>query len=151
MRHPVLVTMAVALLSWSNARAQDSARPGEPRAEPVPYCELVTNPEKHDGQKVLTEAVWERTIHSSALADRSCPRVGDRAALAAPAFSPQVMRNKLGKILGEIMAKRGIAVVDLIGVFHARKGQDYGPDNDRYEIEIKSLLAVTEIPNPAPD
>src|SRR2546426_112928 len=147
MARPVSVLMSLALLCRPYAHAQTPPRPGEARAEPVPYCELVLNPEKYDGQTILTEAVWERLFHSGALADRSCPRVGGRAALTAPAFSREVMHNGLGKTLGKILAKRGVAVVDLIGVFHSRKGENYGPDNQRYQIEIRSLLAVREITN----
>ena len=151
MRHPVHLTLAITLVLWPSARAQVSVRPGEPRAEPVSYCDLVQNPEKHDGQVVPTEAVWERTIHSSALADRSCLRVGGRVALTAPAFSKKLNHDRLGKKLGKIFAVRGIAVVDIIGVFHAQKGRDYGPENQRFQIEIQRLLDVRQIPNPPPE
>ncbi len=151
MTRPILAALALTVIGAPCARAQSSDRPRENRAEPVPYCQLVQDPNKYDGQVVLTEAVWERLFHSGALADGSCLRVAGRAALTMPAFSSELNHDKQWKILGKILTKRGVALVDVIGVFHNHKGQDYGPDGQRYQIEIRSLLAVTEIPKPPPE
>lgn len=98
---------------------------------------------------ILTQAVWQAGIHSGSLADISCSEEGQRPALTLPSFAKGSNFNgKQRKGLWRILAKGGIARVDLVGVFRASKGRDYGPDGLQYQIEIQCLLSVTPISNP---
>jgi hypothetical protein len=114
-------------------------------AEPVPYCTLVRNPGEYDGKLVLTEAIWESAIHSGVLASQACPPKKDLSTLTLPSFSKgsnfnSVLRRRLWKILGEGRTAR----VDVIGIFRANRGRDYGPDAQRFKIDIHCLLRVSE-------
>jgi hypothetical protein len=115
---------------------------GDTRAEPVSFCDLVNSPDTHDGQLVLTEAVYQKGFHSGVLADRRCE----------PAVWPSCDTNCDGpeyKMLWKIIKQGAVARVDVIGVFRAEP--IIGPDTQRFRLEIKCLLAARTLPLPAPD
>ena len=138
-----LLTFASAVIAKAQGCDED------PPAEPVAYCALVRDPGKYDGKLVLTEAVWESALHSGVLANRACPPERERSSLTLPSFPEgsnfnSALRRRLWKIAGEGKAAR----VYLIGIFRANRGRDYGPDAQRFKIDIHCLLRVSQVEEP---
>lgn len=116
------------------------------RAEPVTYCDLVANPAAHDGQLVLTEAVWTQGFHSGVLLDRRCK------GSALPTFANAAQTDEIvRKALWRILEGGAVARVDFIGKIRAEREGFIGPDGQSFRIEIECLLAARTLPLPAPE
>ena len=112
----------------------------------VQYCDLVREPGKHDGHLLRTEAVWQKMVHSGALADRSCPASGPDLLLTLPSFSQDSnFKSAIRKELWKLLDKGGTARVRIMGIFHGAKGRPYASDGQRFQMEIKCLLTVTPL------
>ena len=119
---------------------------GDDRVEPVSYCELIANPALHDGQLVLTEAVWSKGFHSGVLLDRRCQ------GSALPTFANGAHTDEsVRKTLWRILEAGAVARVDFIGKIRAARGGFIGPDGQSFTIEINCLLAARTLPLPAPE
>jgi len=113
-------------------------------AEPVPYCQLVNEPKKYDGRRVLTEAVWASGFHSGVLFDPACPKVDGRAANTFPGLvKGSNSESELGKSLWRILKERSPARVDLIGVFRGEQ-PTVTLDGQRFKLEVECLLLVRQ-------
>ncbi len=112
----------------------------------VPFCDLVREPQNFDGRVVRTEAVWQRMIHSEALADRICSASGSELLLVLPSISrDSSFNNSLRKKLGKLLGKDGAARVRVTGVFRQNNGRAYTMDGQIFQLEIECLLAVTAL------
>jgi len=146
MRQKIFLAIPLLLLFTVVAKTEAPKCVDDAGIQLVPYCDLVRDPGKFDGHVVRTDAVWQRMIHAGALADRACPSSGSEPLLTLPSFAEKsnfesTQRKELWKLLG----KGGDARVRVMGTFHGPKGRPYAADGQRFQLEIKCLLAVTPL------
>jgi hypothetical protein len=109
----------------------------------IQFCELLQNPQKYDGHLVRTEAVWQRMIHSGALADRVCSRTSSELLLVLPSFSQDSnYKSRLRKKLWKLLDKEGAARVRIVGIFRGPKDRPYAAEGQDFQLEIKCLLSA---------
>ncbi len=146
MRQKICLAIPLLLLFSVVARTEAPKCVEDTSVQLIPYCDLVRDPSKFDGHVVRTDAVWQRMIHSGALADRSCPSSNSEPLLTLPSFAEKSnFESSQRKALWKLLGKGGAARVRVMGIFHGPKGRPYAADGQSFQLEIKCLLAVTPL------
>ena len=102
---------------------------------------MITQAEKYDGRKVLTEATWTAGLHADSLIDMACREVNGRP--ASTTVSGPVNDSLERRALYSILEARRSAKVAVVGIFHVgRRGGDAGPTGQPYGLEVECILRV---------
>jgi hypothetical protein len=113
-------------------------------AKKVPFCTLALNPEKYDGDVVITEAVSHTFPHNAGLSDPLCydQRTDDGRLLDAQPTSDKPIELETEYM--NALREDGNARIIFIGIVESKK-RAYGPMGLPFQIRIQKLIAVHRI------
>lgn len=114
----------------------------------VPFCELVSAPQKYDKTVVSTQALMSPGEHSVVFYDPACMPTQQNNVSTQISFPKGWNSTKLGKKLSNLFRRDRTAIVRAEGIFYG-SGGPYGPDVARFRFVPQRIAAVEEVPKVA--
>jgi hypothetical protein len=114
------------------------------RISKVPFCEMVSAPQKYDKMVVSTEALMSPGEHSVIFYDPGCMPTQENNVGTQISFPKGWDSTKLGKKLSKLFRHDRTARVRAEGTFYG-SGGPYGPDVARFRFVPQRITGVQEV------
>jgi hypothetical protein len=114
----------------------------------ISFCDLAMHSEKYDGHVVLTEAVAGNSFHAVVLFDPLCSEMRSEAGMslsAQPKMAPQHKKDKLDIEYRKALDEDSSVRIIFVGTVESLSQSAYGPEGQRFQINIERLIAVHRI------
>jgi len=115
------------------------------RPPSVPYCDLLSNPQKYDKQVIATQALVVANEHETLLYSVNCRSTPTEDRSASIELNTATNPTKLSKKLSKILSHDRRARVAFEGVFYA-SGGPYGQERTRFHFVVQRIVSAEEAP-----